>query len=138
MSNYDDIISLPHHVSKNHRPMSVADRAAQFMPFAALTGYDAKIKESSRLTEERIDLDESEQEELNMKLQALKERLAYGPIAKITYFKEDEHKEGGTYLTVKEEVKKIDDCEHRLILKDQTVIIFENMISLEIVEPEKY
>ncbi|NCB32333.1 MAG: hypothetical protein EOM64_00380 [Erysipelotrichia bacterium] len=136
MSSYDDIIHLPHHVSRNHRPMSMSDRAAQFMPFAALTGYDAKIRESSRLTEERMDLDENEQDELNMKLQTLKERLAYGPIAEIAYFQEDERKEGGRYLTNRNEVKKIEDLEHRLIMKDGTAINFEDMIHIEICEFE--
>ena len=76
---YDDIINLPHHVSKTHPPMDIMDRAAQFSPFAALTGYEAAVKETGRLTQPKIELDESEKQLLNEKLQLLEKNLTMRP-----------------------------------------------------------
>ena len=107
--NYNDIINLPHHVSATRPQMSMMDRAAQFSPFAALTGYDAAIKETGRLTDEKIELGEEELSILNMKFQLLMDSLDEEPEVHITYFKPDDRKAGGAYLTASGTVKKIDD-----------------------------
>ena len=108
MGNYDDIIDLPHHVSETHPPMSRADRAAQFSPFAALTGYDAAVRESARVTEQRIELDEGVKAELNARLNCILEHLSEHPQVSITYFMPDEKKSGGAYRTVTGAVRKLD------------------------------
>lgn len=131
MSEYDDIIHLPHHVSKKHPQMSMEDRAAQFSPFAALTGYDAAIAETARLTNQRVELDEYERQALNEKLQVISEHLKEHPKVTITYFLPDARKDGGEYVTVTGNVKKIDDYEHRIILMDETRILMEDVISIE-------
>lgn len=115
-NNYDDIIQLPHHVSKTRLPMSMSDRAAQFSPFAALTGYDAAIEETGRLTENRITLDENEIEILNAKLQTIEEQLDNEPVVIITYFQPDKRKSGGAYVTTTGVVKKIDSYEQVIVL----------------------
>ena len=92
---YDDIINLPHHVSKTRPQMSMVDRAAQFSPFAALTGYDAAIKETGRLTDEKVNLSEEEKEALDRKQQILMEWLGDHPALTITFFVPDEKKSGG-------------------------------------------
>ena len=96
--DYDDIINLPHHVSTRHPQMSMYDRAAQFSPFAALTGYDDAIQETGRLTEQKIELDEETLEKLDERFQILQEHLGEQPEVRFTYFKPDERKEGGAYL----------------------------------------
>ncbi|HOO05725.1 MAG TPA: hypothetical protein PLH83_04435, partial [Ruminococcus sp.] len=99
MPNYEDIINLPHHVSTKRPQMSMLDRAAQFSPFAALTGYDAAIKETGRLTDEKIEMDEESLNMLNMKFQLLVEALDDEHEVSFTYFKPDETKAGGAYVT---------------------------------------
>ena len=96
---YDEIRGLPHHVSKTRPQMPMSDRAAQFAPFAALTGYDSAIKETGRLTDERIELDEGALTALNMRYQLLMDALDEEPEVEITYFKPDERKAGGAYVT---------------------------------------
>lgn len=128
---YDDIIDLPHHVSTRHPQMSPMDRAAQFSPFAALTGHDAAIKEMARLTEERGELDESRKEELNERLWLIRERLSERPEITFTYFKPDEKKSGGVYLTVTGKVKRIDEYEHQIHLEDGIILLIENIFSIE-------
>ena len=96
---YDEIMGLPHHVSKTRPQMPMSDRAAQFAPFAALTGYDSAIKETGRLTDERIELDEGALTALNMRYQLLMDALDEEPEVEITYFKPDERKAGGAYVT---------------------------------------
>ena len=96
---YGDILNLPHHQSKVHPQMSIYDRAAQFSPFAALTGHEAAIKETARLTEEQVELDEDKQEELNEKLQTLIAYATEHPTVSVTYFKPDDKKTGGEYVT---------------------------------------
>lgn len=128
---YDDIIDLPHHVSTKHPQMSPMDRAAQFSPFAALSGHDEAIKEMARLTEERGELDESRKEELNERLWSIREHLSERPVITFTYFKPDEKKSGGAYLTVTDKVKRIDEYEHQVLLEDGTVLPIENLFSIE-------
>lgn len=128
---YDDIIHLPHPVSCNHPQMSSLERAAQFSPFAALTGHDAAIREAARLTEERSELDESRKEMLDERLQMIRENLSEKPEIAFTYFKPDEKKSGGAYFTVIGKVKKINEYEHQILLEDGTVIAIENLFSIE-------
>lgn len=119
---YDDIIHLPHHRSKNRPPMSMHDRAAQFAPFAALTGYDAAIRETARRTEAWTELTEEAAEELNRKLLFLQERLGEEPEITVTYFVQDEKKPGGTYVTYTGQLRRIDLTERRLCFLDRTEI----------------
>ena len=111
MEKYREIIDLPHHVSKTRPQMPMSDRAAQFAPFAALTGYDAAIKETGRLTDERIELDEEALTALDMKYQLLMDAFDDAPEVTITYFQPDERKAGGKYITATSAVKKVDDFE---------------------------
>ena len=90
-AKYQDIINLPHHVSKTRLQMAMSDRAAQFAPFAALTGYDDAVKETGRLTDDKIEPEESSLNELNARIQLLRENLANAPEITFTYFKPDEH-----------------------------------------------
>ena len=131
MGNYDDIIDLPHHVSETHPPMSQADRAAQFSPFAALTGYDAAVRESARVTEQRIELDEGVKAELNARLNCILEHLSEHPQVSITYFMPDEKKSGGAYRTVTGAVRKLDSFAKTLTLVDGTVVPMEEMVHVE-------
>ena len=94
-NRYDEIINLPHHVSKTRPQMPMSDRAAQFAPFAALTGYDSAIKETGRLTDEKIELDEEALTALDMKYQLLMDTFDDAPEVTITYFQPDERKAGG-------------------------------------------
>ena len=98
-NRYDEIINLPHHVSPTRPQMPMSDRAAQFAPFAALTGYDAAIKETGRLTDERVELDKEALTALDMKYQLLMDALNEAPKVTITYFQPDERKAGGKYIT---------------------------------------
>ena len=131
MNNYNDIINLPHHVSSTRPQMSMLDRAAQFSPFAALVGYDAAIKETGRLTDAKIELDDEGLNDLNMKFRLLVERLDDEPEVEITYFKADEHKDGGAYLTINGIVKKIDQFERTLLLVDGRIIEMDNVLDVD-------
>ena len=132
MTIYDDIINLPHHVSATHTPMPVADRAAQFSPFAALTGYEDAIDETARLTQEWIELDENEKERLNEKFQQIREQLPTHPQVIFTYFEPDQKKQGGAYLTVEGRVKKIDEYRGAFILEDGREVLIESIVGVEI------
>ena len=130
-SKYDEIIGLPHHVSKTRPQMPMSDRAAQFSPFAALTGYDAAVKETGRLTDEKIELDEETLTALNMRYQLLMDSLKESPEVRITYFKPDERKSGGAYLTVTGVVKKVDDYERLITMRDGTIIPMDDVLTIE-------
>jgi hypothetical protein len=130
-NDYDDIINLPHHVSSTRPQMSMIDRAAQFSPFAALTGYDAAIKETGRLTDEKIELDEEALSNLNMKFQILFEKPDEQPDIAITYFKPDETKSGGSYLTTTDKIKKVDEYERIITTANGTKIPMDDVINLE-------
>ena len=132
MTRYDDIINLPHHVSTTHAPMPVADRAAQFSPFAALTGYEDAIDETARLTQDWIELDENEKERLNEKFQQIREQLPMHPQVIFTYFEPDQKKQGGAYLTVEGRVKKIDEYRGAFILEDGREVLIESIVGVEI------
>lgn len=128
---YDDIINLPHHISTVHTHMSLHDRAAQFLPFAALTGYEDAIKETGRLTKERISLSESEIESLNERLHIISEEQGSHPKISVTYFVPDEKKDGGAYETAEGFVRRIDEYRHVLIMTDGRQISMEDIIELD-------
>lgn len=127
---YDDIINLPHHVSKKHPQMSLLNRAAQFSPFAALTGHEDAIDETARLTDTFIELDEDKKEQLDEQLQLIKKHLDQKPECEITYFKPDEKKDGGTYVTVHGRMKKIDEYVRQIIFTDGTALPIEHIFSI--------
>lgn len=124
--NYDDIINLSHHVSQKHVQMSIEERAAQFAPFAALTGFSDEIKEAERITNQRKIIDENLREKLDRKLKIIQNNIYNCPQVTFTYFVHDIKKEGGSYVTVTEKVKRID--------KYKKVIILENNIGVPISE----
>lgn len=128
---YDDIINLPHHVSKIRPQMSMLDRAAQFSPFAALTGYDAAIKETGRLTDEKIELDEDTKAALDMKQAYLIEMIDEQPEITIIYFLPDARKSGGAYVTVTGNLKRFDEYERLLILTNGKKIPMDDIINIE-------
>lgn len=129
--DYDDIINLPHHVSSKRPQMSMLDRAAQFSPFAALTGYDDAIQETGRLTDEKINLSEEEKEALDRKQQILLERLDERPALTVIYFVPDEKKSGGAYVTKSGNLKKIDEVERMMTLTDGTKISLDDVYDIE-------
>ena len=128
---YDDIIHLPHHVSEKHPQMPIIDRAAQFSPFAALTGYDAAIVETARVTDQKRELSEDEKQIISSALHALQRRITTDPVVTVTYFQPDERKAGGAYKTVTGSAKKVDEHLSVLALTDGTVIPFDSIMSLE-------
>ena len=130
-NNYDDIIDLPHHVSATRPQMSMMDRAAQFSPFAALTGYDAAIKETARLTVQKIDLDDYEKEEINDKIQLITELLGEDFEVVITYFQPDSRKAGGAYVDAVGIVKKIDEYDRVIILQDGKKIPIDDILDID-------
>ncbi len=137
--NYADIMNLSRPVSKKHPPMSMHDRAAQFLPFAALTGYDAALREKARLTDRRMNLDESQIETLDGRLQQIARHLTDTSEAShqketsevsITYFKPDEKKDGGSYLTVTGTIRKIDSFEQMILMKDGSRIPMTEILEI--------
>lgn len=128
---YDDIIHLPHHVSKTRPQMSMMNRAAQFSPFAALTGYDAAIKETGRLTDEKIELGEETKAVLDRKQRYLSDMISVQPEITVTYFLPDERKSGGTYLSVTGKLKRIDEYEQMMILTDGKKIPLDDIMDIE-------
>lgn len=131
MNQYEDIINLPHHVSPTRPQMPMSDRAAQFAPFAALTGYDAAIKETGRLTDEKIELDEEALTALDMKYQFLMDALNDAPEVTITYFQPDERKAGGKYVSAVGVVRKVDDFERRITMQDGAKIPMDDVLSID-------
>lgn len=129
--NYDDIIDLPHHVSARHPQMPLRDRAAQFSPFAALTGHEAAIQETARLTEDFIELDEDRKEQLNEQFRVLGENQSLRPEIEVTYFQPDERKNGGAYVTVCGRLKRIDAYGHQIFLTDGTALSMEQIFSVK-------
>lgn len=130
-NRYDDIIDLPRPVSGRHPAMSAHDRAAQFSPFAALTGYGAAIAETGRLTDERVELDEHEKSALNEALLVIKERIAERPVVTLTYFLPDGRKDGGAYVTVTDAVVKLKAYERRILLAGGETIPFDDITVIE-------
>ena len=131
MGKYDDIIHLPHHISDHRAPMSMIDRAAQFSPFAALTGYEAAIAETARLTDRRIELDESRRAELDEQIRMIQEQIHSQPEVTVTYFEPDLRKNGGAYVSVTGKVWKISSYEQAMILLDGSVIPFWEILEID-------
>lgn len=128
---YDDIINLPHPISKIHARMSNRDRAAQFAPFAALTGHNSAIKETARFTDSKIELDDIMKDNLNIKLRILSETSPGSAAVSVTYFKPDNKKSGGEYVTSVGALKKIDEYERALSMTDGTKIPIEDILNIE-------
>ena len=132
MSNkYDDIINLPHHISKKHPQMTLEARAAQFAPFAALTGYDDEVKETERLTNRRIELDDEAKSILDNKIQIILEQISQRPTVSITYFLPDTKKAGGEYVTITGIIKKVDGYNQVIVLENRTEIPINEIIDID-------
>lgn len=129
--NYDDIINLPHYVSKKRPQMSIEARSAQFAPFAALTGYDERVKETARLTDEKIELEDGQKEILNNKLLYILENINMKPEINFTYFVPDTKKSGGKYIDKTGIIRKIDMVEQYIQFTDKSKIDINNILSIE-------
>ena len=128
---YEDIINLPHHELTTRQRMPRINRAASFAPFAALTGYDDAVRETARLTSERIELDDGTKEVLNDKLRIALDKADEQPEISITYFLPDTRKSGGVYVTVKAVIKRIDEYERLVILTDKSTIPIDDIYEIE-------
>ena len=128
---YEDIMHLSRPVSTRHLPMSMHDRAAQFSPFAALTGYDAAIEETARLTDHQAELAESSKEILDKKIRAIQDEIDTLPEVTVTFFETDLRKSGGAYRTITRRVKKIDEYNQAIIFQDDSVIHFWQLHQIE-------
>ena len=137
-NNYDDIIGLPHFVSRNRRHMSLSDRAAQFAPFAALTGYEESINETARLTQIEIEPGEAERDELDRRLKIVVEHIKEHPSVTILYFVPDDYKYGGAYRSFSFKVRKIDMVHRELIAEDKRQFNIDSILSIDgdIIEEE--
>lgn len=131
---YDDIIKLPRPRSSRHAPMAISERAAQFSPFAALTGYEDIVRETARLTEGRIELAEDEKQRLARSLSVLEKLLCAGHSAHVTvkYFEPDGRKSGGKYVTVSGELRRIDPVGRKLLFCGGRRVCIDDIIKIEI------
>ena len=130
-SPYDDIIHLPHHTSRRRQAMPRIGRAAQFAPFAALSGYDDAVQETARLTDRLIEQDEESLALMNEKLHALLEVIKDQPEITITYFEPDEKKAGGSYQRITGRIRRIDEINRLLILADRTAIPMDSIFEID-------
>lgn len=130
-NSYNDIINLPHHVSVTRSHMSNHDRAAQFSPFAALTGYDSEIKETARLTDEKLELDDDRAARIDTCLQILIDNADKHPPVSVTYFMPDEKKAGGAYVTVSGDFRRIDESNRIVVLTDGTTIPIGDIYTID-------
>lgn len=130
--SYEDIINLPHHVSKTRKPMSLENRSAQFAPFSALTGYSEAIQETSRLTTNKKDLSETEKSVIDNKLRILNSVINDKPFVTFTYFVPDSNKSGGKYIKVADNVRRIDVTNNKIIFVDKKVIKISDIIDIEL------
>lgn len=128
--DFSDIINLPHHQSRRHPQMAAKERAAQFAPFAALTGYGSAISEAARLTEEQVPLGDDDNDRLNRLVTHIADRISEQPSVTVVYFKPDSRKHGGSYETITGRLKRIDDYEQQLVMLDGTAIPFENIMDI--------
>lgn len=128
---YEDIVNLPRHISKIHPQATMADRAARFSPFAAISGYDDMVKEAARVTEERIDITDATKELLNEKLNMIIEFLDEEPEVTITYFEPDKKKDGGAYMSITGTVKRIDEYERIVLMTDEKRIKIDEIYAIE-------
>ncbi len=130
MGKYDDIIDLPHHVSSTRPQMSMHDRAAQFSPFAALVGYDESVGEAARLTDKKAELTEDKINDLNEKIQFLRENCDEHSQIAIEYFVADKKKSGGAYHKIMGAIRRIDDYNRTLILTDGAEIPLDDIYNI--------
>lgn len=130
-NNYNDIINLPHYEPKNHKRMSMESRSAQFAPFSALDGYDEEVKETARLTSKRIEIDEELKQDINNKLNIIKNNIKNKPLVTLTYFIYDNKKNGGEYKEITNYVKKIDVNDNIIVLIDNTKIPIKEIIDIK-------
>lgn len=135
---YDDIINLPHHVSKKHKQMSLENRSAQFAPFAALTGFGDEIIETGRSTDERIEINDELKEILDNKLQNIQRKIHERPKATIRYFIQDKNKSGGKYVDVTGNVIKIDEYRQEIILEDKNKIPIGDIVDIFNIQLKQY
>lgn len=133
-NRYDDMLHMPHPVSHSHPPMDPSKRAAQFAPFAALTGYEEAVAETHRLTDNRIELDEDRKELLDKKLHSIMARSDSHPEVAITAFVPDRKKSGGAYVTTTGAVRKLDSYTRQIIMTDGTAIPLDDVIEIESVQ----
>lgn len=129
-NNYEDIIDMPHHTSSKHPRMTIEARSAQFAPFSALTGYNEAVKETARVTEEKIEIDDGLKIIINNKLQIINNNIKDNPKVSITYFIKDKNKEGGEYITIRGTIKKLDSIKELVILEDKTIIPIKDIINI--------
>ncbi len=131
MSKYDDIINLPHHVSKTHKPMPLINRAAQFAPFSALTGYDDNIAEAARLTTPEHILSQEESDELSRRLTFAVEHMTERNVLEFTYFIPDKTKSGGKYISIVGIIKKYEEFTKVITLENGNILHIENIVSIK-------
>jgi hypothetical protein len=131
MKKYAHIVDLPHHQSPTRARMSLSQRAAQFAPFAALTGYEAVIRETARQTQGEITLDESEKEQMNACLNRLQAQIGHRPWVSVTFFVPDGKKTGGSYQSIHERVVKIDGNQQKMVMESGKIIQFEKIIRMK-------
>lgn len=130
MGKYDAIIGLPHHVSRKHPPMPMEKRAAQFAPFAALTGHAAAIRETARQTDQKIELDDAMKLEISDRLRELADRLPDAPPVVITYFLPDAYKSGGAYVDAAGTVRKLDAYARVIVMQDGRKIPIDDVLEV--------
>lgn len=130
--NYSDIIHLPHYQSKRHPQMSAEERAAQFAPFAALTGYGSAISEAARLTDEQVQLEDDDNDRLNQLMGQIADSISGQPCVTVVYFKPDGRKHGGSYETITGKLKRVDGYERQLVMVDGKTIPFGHIIDLSV------
>lgn len=130
-TKYADIINLPHHISKKRPQMNLIDRAASFAPFAALTGYDDAVRETARLTDSKLELDENTKELLNEKLQIVLEMNSDELPVSITYFVPDKRKSGGAYVVKTGTIKRYDEYERQIVFTDKTSVSIDDVIEID-------
>lgn len=130
MGKYDDIVNLPHWEPRHHRRMSGIDRAGQFAPFAALTGYDAMVAETSRLTGERLELDDGQRMALDEALSDIVSRITEHPRVSVTHFVRDTRKDGGAYVRTVGTVRDVDLTSRTIVLKEGPAISLDDVLEL--------
>ena len=128
--NYDDIINLPRHISDKHPHMSIHDRAAQFAPFAALTGHSEAVSETARYVDEKIDLGEDAIKEIQDALNYIQEHISQSPQVTITYFVVDDRKRGGRYVTETAKVKQLNNLEQSISLENNVIVNFDKILNI--------
>jgi hypothetical protein len=130
VDKYKDIIDLPHHESTERKHMPLSDRAAQFAPFAALTGFDDDVEETERLTDHRTEISEDRLIRMDERLNFFLLKIREQPEAEITVFEADEKKEGGSYRNIKGRIKRYDEHDKKLYFTDGRVVALESIVHI--------